>query len=52
MCNCCQQDGCERSAVNLCEGHLRHFVLKTLADLFDQAAVDLFRELEADQEDD
>ena len=52
MCSECENDGCESTAVNLCEGHLRHFVLMTLADLFDQAAVDLNRELEADEEDD
>ena len=51
MRNVCETELCDAEPLTLCEGHLRHFVLMTLADLFDQAAVDLNRELEADEED-
>ncbi len=46
----CDDPTCDQVGPVLCPGHLRHFILQTLADLFDRAAVDLNRELEADEE--
>ena len=50
MCNCCYEESCSRPGVLLCEGHLQSYVLTILANVFDESAVQLMRDLAVDQE--